>query len=403
MSNRETSFPILPVAAATTLNFVSYLDRVCMSAAAPRMRVEFGLSATELGWVFGVFSLSYAILQAPWGMLSDRLGGRPVVTVAVSGWSVMTAMTAAAIGLRSLIGIRLAFGALEAGLSPAVASIFKQVVPARLRSFSFGVFLSGGRLGGAIAPPVAAALVLWRGWRSAFLLFAVLGLVATVFWASAMRQQSFRKQAVFVNLDWRTLLSTRMLALLVAVFAYTFMWQFYATWFITYLVEDRHLSLQRAAGYASAPFVFGFAGNWAGGYLLDRFAAASGVAKSRSVLGFVSLLSAAVILLVGIHDPLRSRAAWEISVAAGLGDLFLAAAWTSAIDVDPARAGAIAGLMNSSSNFGAMVSPIVIGWAIDRSADWTSVMLLPVAATVLSAVVWPAVNGMGRTQTVSVL
>src|SRR5205814_1302686 len=67
------------VALALLLNVVSYTDRACISVVGPNLRSTFGLSPTELGLVFGSFSLSYALLQAPWGALADRKGSRGIV------------------------------------------------------------------------------------------------------------------------------------------------------------------------------------------------------------------------------------------------------------------------------------------------------------------------------------
>ena len=81
------SLPLATVGMAMAINVVSYLDRVCMSVAGPFISKEFGFTATQLGWVFGIFSLSYAIMQAPWGMLADRFGGSKIVAQAMLGWS----------------------------------------------------------------------------------------------------------------------------------------------------------------------------------------------------------------------------------------------------------------------------------------------------------------------------
>lgn len=109
------NLPITTIGMATAINFVSYLDRVCMSVAGPLITKEFGFTPTQLGWVFGIFSLSYALLQVPWGMVADKFGGRKIVAQAMCGWSLLTAMTATAYNLPSLLAIRFAFGALAGG------------------------------------------------------------------------------------------------------------------------------------------------------------------------------------------------------------------------------------------------------------------------------------------------
>ena len=115
------------VALALAVNMVCYTDRVCISVAAPGMRAEMGLSPTQMGFVFSIFSLSYFLGQTPWGALADRRGARGLVTMAILGWSSFTALTAAAWSYVSLLAIRFTFGGLESALSPSVAQAFRSI------------------------------------------------------------------------------------------------------------------------------------------------------------------------------------------------------------------------------------------------------------------------------------
>ncbi|MBM3773967.1 MAG: MFS transporter, partial [Acidobacteria bacterium] len=167
---------------ALVIDMISYMDRVCISVAAPAMRTEFGFSPTRMGAVFSIFSLSYFLLQAPWGMLADRYGARGIVATAILLWSGFTALTSMAWNYASLLVTRLLFGASEAALSPSIASAYGRWIPVSERSTAFGAFLSGGRIGGAMAPPVAAWILARHGWRAMFLAFAGLGAAWSVVW-----------------------------------------------------------------------------------------------------------------------------------------------------------------------------------------------------------------------------
>jgi MFS family permease len=391
----RNNLPTVTIGLAMAINFVSYLDRVCMSVAGPEIRKEFGFTATQFGWIFGVFSLSYALLQAPWGMLADRFGGRAIVAQAMCGWSALTAMTAAAYNLSSLIVIRFTFGALEAGLAPAVAAIIREAVPNGARSTAFGLFLSAGRLGGAFAPAVTAAIVLRAGWRAPFVIFAGIGVITVFAWLRVVRPCGHQPLTKVRLTIWRTLATLPVAALLLAAFAYTFMWQFYATWFPTYLIERFGYSLSQAGRYASLPFLFGIAGNWIGGYCVDQLSKSLGPRLGRTLLGSAALFISAVALIVGSRDSLPLRSIWELSAAAGLGDIFLSAAWTSSLELGGESAAALSGFMNTASNLGAMFSPVLLGWARERSGSWNFSLTLAACATVLASVVWPVVHSFG--------
>jgi len=80
-------------------------------------------------------------------------------------WSAFTALTGLAWSFASLTAIRFVFGALEAALSPAVATAFRRWIPIDERSAAFGFFLGGGRLGGAITPFATGILLVHFGWK----------------------------------------------------------------------------------------------------------------------------------------------------------------------------------------------------------------------------------------------
>ena len=175
------------------------MDRVCISVAAPAMRDEFGFTATEMGLVFSIFSLAYFLFLTPWGMLADRFGARGIVTLAIFWWSAFTALTGAAWSLVSLLAIRFLFGAVEAALSPSIASAYKRWIPVSERATAFGAFLSGGRIGGAATPPIAAFLVIQYGWRTMFQTFAIVGVVWVGLWYSWFR--NYPKEHAWVNAE----------------------------------------------------------------------------------------------------------------------------------------------------------------------------------------------------------
>src|SRR5262245_55474235 len=167
---------------ALVINMICYTDRVCIAVAGPEMRKAFDFSQVQMGLVFSIFSLSYFVGQTPWGMAADRYGARSLVILAVAGWSAFTILTAYAWNFASLMAIRFTFGALEAALSPSVATAFNRWIPSSERSTAFGAFLGGGRLGGAITPPIAGFILLLYGWRAPFVVFGLVGLLGAVAW-----------------------------------------------------------------------------------------------------------------------------------------------------------------------------------------------------------------------------
>src|SRR5262249_13505392 len=103
------------LAFAFLLAVVTYLDRICISVAAPAIRAELLLSLLQMGVVFSAFTLAYSVFEVPSGWLGDVSGARRVLTRIVLWWSAFTMLTGAARGFRSIVAIRFLFGAGEAG------------------------------------------------------------------------------------------------------------------------------------------------------------------------------------------------------------------------------------------------------------------------------------------------
>lgn len=396
---------------ALVINMVCYTDRVCIAVAGPEMRKAFDFSQSQMGLVYSIFSLSYFIGQTPWGVAADKFGARGIVSMAVAGWSVFTMLTATAWSFVSLMSIRFTFGALEAALSPSIASAFSRWIPSSERSTAFGAYLGGGRLGGAITPPLAGFLLFHFGWRVPFVIFGLIGVLGSLAWFYWFRNRPEEhprmtaeeltrikadiplEKAANVRTPWLQLLSsTRLWCLLATAFGSTFLWQFYITWFPTYLRERRGMSLAETGFYASIPFLLGVGATWVGGILTDWIGRSKGDRAARTIIGLVSLSTAAVLMSAGVWCPQAGLAALLMGCAAGAVDLYLGAAWSSAIDIGGSSGGAVAGLMNAASNCAGFVSPALMGWVLQRSGDWDSVLFLGAATTAVAAVLWLFVN-----------
>jgi sugar phosphate permease len=312
-----------------------------------------------------------------------------------------------------LLVVRFIFGAGEAALSPAIASAFSRWVPVAERSTAFGAFLSGGRIGGAIAPPIAAFILLRHGWRTMFVVFAALGIVWAIVWqwwyrnTPAEHPRINREEldqieagiAVESSQDvetpgpWALLVRSPRLVLLMAVaFGYTVMWQFYITWFPTYLMEARGFTLERASIFSSLPFAFGVAANWVGGLLTDALCRRMPPYRARRIVGFCALISSGAFMLAGIWLPFPATAAFVMAFAAFSGDMMLGPFWSSTVAIGGKAGGTAGGLANAASNCGGFVSPALIGWALDRWHNWNAVLMLTVAANTAAAFLWLAAN-----------
>jgi len=99
------------------LAVITYLDRVCIAVAGPRMQDDLGISPEAWGWVSSIFFISYAAFEIPSGLMGDRIGPRTVLTRIVAWWSVFTSLTGIVASYPWLLFVRFCFGMGEAAVS----------------------------------------------------------------------------------------------------------------------------------------------------------------------------------------------------------------------------------------------------------------------------------------------
>ena len=129
---------------AVTLAILSYIDRVCISQAAPVISKDLGLDKQQMGYIFSSFAVAYALFEIPGGWMGDWMGPRKVLMRIVIWWSVFTAVTGFMWNFTSMAVARFLFGAGEAGCFPNLTKAFSTWLPkvervrARLAGFRRG-------------------------------------------------------------------------------------------------------------------------------------------------------------------------------------------------------------------------------------------------------------------------
>ena len=128
--------------------------------------------------------------------MADRIGPRRVLTRIVAWWSVFTSLTGAVSSFFSLLVVRFAFGAGEAGAYPSSSSAISRWFPVVERGRAHGIVWMASRIGGAISPLLVVPIQIAYGWRMSFYLFGVLGLIWCVLWYLWYRDHPAEKEGV---------------------------------------------------------------------------------------------------------------------------------------------------------------------------------------------------------------
>src|SRR5215475_2539777 len=143
---------------------ITFIDRVCISVAGPRMQEDLGIDPVGWGWVTAMFTLSYGLFEIPTGALGDRIGPRRVLTRVVLWWSVFTSLTGAVTNYYVLLATRFCFGIGEAGAYPNVSSVIARWFPPHKRGRAWGIVWGMSQLGGALSPVLVVPIQSHYGW-----------------------------------------------------------------------------------------------------------------------------------------------------------------------------------------------------------------------------------------------
>jgi ACS family glucarate transporter-like MFS transporter len=395
---------------AFVLAVITYLDRICISAAAPFIMEDLHLTVVQMSLVFGAFTLAYSVFEIPSGWLGDVYGPRLVLTRIAAWWSAFTMLTGSARGFSSLLAIRFLFGAGEAGAFPNIARSFSRWFPLRERGTATGVMFLGSRVGGMLAAPITLLMIRQWGWRLSFVACGSIGLVWAAAWYAWYRDQPREHAEVnaaeiaWIEQDaaidthstrtpWRALLTSRNLYTICAMyFAFGYGLYFYFTWLPTFLIRELHFSLLAGGAFAALPFLLAGAADVAGGRLTDWLAARLGLRAARCGLGFAAFTTCALLVLGSTAAPQPVAKAVLLALALGSADMALSACWAVCLDVGAQHAGVVTGFMNTFGNLGGLVGPIVVGLAVERWHSWTLPFYITSAVYAAGALAWLAIN-----------
>lgn len=390
------------------LTAIAYLDRVCISTAAPAMKGDLGISDVEMGYVFSAFTLAYALLEVPSGWLADRFGARLMLTRIVVWWSAMTAATGLVSGFASLLAVRFLFGVGEAGLFPSMSRAYAHWLPARERGRTFGLALMTAALGGAATQPLVVALLEWIHWRHTFMVFGLVGVVWAAAWYWWFRDDPHAHEGVNAaelriignepatphqRVPWAALLRARNMLALCSMYGFAiYGWYFYITWLPTYLMRARGFALHEVGWLAALPLLSIAAGVLVGGWVSDVLARHWGARVGRRTPGVVGLPLAALAIIAAIATQSPIGAALLLAAAAGLAALGVSPGWAVCLEIGGRHAGVVTGAMNTFGNLGGTLSPIVVGWCLQAWDSWNASLITVAVCYVLAALCWLAID-----------
>jgi MFS transporter, ACS family, hexuronate transporter len=274
---------------------INYIDRQSLSLLAPFLKSQYKWSNSDYANIIIAFRISYSIGQTLFGRVMDRIGTRRGLSLTVGFYSVVSMLSPVAVGLKSFAGIRFLLGAGESGNWPAATKTVSEWFPKQERGLATALFDSGSSIGGAIAPFIILPIYFRWGWRPAFVVPGLLGIVWIILWQRLYQTPELHprlgadERAIIRSdddlalrstspasrsLGWRGLLKLpQTWGTIIAKTSTDPVWFFVTDWFPIYLVA-KGITLQNGLIAVWIPFIAADLGNFFGGgssgYLVKR-------------------------------------------------------------------------------------------------------------------------------------
>lgn len=367
--------------AATTIN---YVDRQILSLLKPVLDQELGWTNEEFGRVNSAFQAAYAIGLLCFGAFIDRVGTKIGYAVSIAAWS-LAALGHAFVGsIRGFYVARVALGLGEGGNFPSAIKAIALWFPKKDRAFATSVMNAGTNMGAILAPALVPLLAVTWGWRSAFVVAGIAGLLWLLLWWPLYSVPEGSKrlspaELAYIRSDvdeagpegarvkWRTLFRYRQAwAFFIAKFLTDPVWWFFLIWLPDYFKKTRGLDIKSSAVHLvtiySIVTVLSIGGGWLTGYLNQRGQSVTAARKTGM------LLFAFTVLPIFFATRASDWAAVVlIGIAGASHQAFSATIYTTVSDMFPKKAVAsVIGVGGMAGSVGGMLFPIFAGKLLDR-------------------------------------
>lgn len=383
------------------LSLVNYMDRVNISITAPVMMPELGWDTGLFGVVFSAFVCGYALFMIPSGLLADTRNAKTLLAWACFGWSLFTFLTP--FGQHAfllMLTLRFFVGVFEATSLPAATVINSRWVPKHELGIAQMISLSGIYAGQMIAYPISTWIIAHFTWRGVFYFNAVAGFLWIALWLvfgadrppaseTARPEAQTAKPVEKPKVPVGALLSTpAVIALTLAYFFWAYGLSMVVAWLPTYLVKARGYTIQQMGIVGMLPVAGGLIGVLGGGALSDyllRRGVRPAAARKGVPATAIAISAPFLAMATAMETPMAAVIAFAVFML--LTTLGLVAFWSIPVEMNTRLAGSIASIMNFGGNFGGFFSPMVAGFLVERTGDWSVPFYTAAGGCLVGAVV----------------
>ncbi|MFC6052196.1 hexuronate transporter [Acinetobacter sp. Ac_877] len=382
---------------------LNYLDRAALSVMAPFVKKDLVLNDAQMGLLFSAFFIGYCVFCFLGGIAADKFGPRKVFASAASVWSVFCGATAVVTSFSQLLFVRVLFGMGEGPMGTTNNKSISNWFPKKEVGRAVGFTNAGQPLGAAIAAPIVGLVGLYYGWRIAFVIIGLLGLVWVVAWLFLFRDKpedhpsvsqeerdlivENRPASIATTDDgveqvqtsiWTYIFSGPVLGIASAFFCFNYIQFFFLSWLPSYLVDYQNLDIKSMSIIGMLPWLGATVGFLGGGIICDFiFKKSNNFLFSRKVIIFVGLVIAAIAVFATAFAQSMWMAVGCITVATIFAYMTPQACWSLLQDIVPAnKIGSAGGFVHLLANLAGILSPALTGFIIQYGGGYHTAFIL---------------------------
>ncbi len=369
---------------------INYVDRLIFGVLKPVLEVEFGWSESDYANIVVAFQGAYAIGLLLVGRLIDRIGARWGLGIAIGVWSLAAAAHAGASSVIQFAMARFALGVGESAGFPGAVKAVSEWFPKRERALATGIFNAGSNVGALLTPILVPILVLAFGWRAAFIVTGLSGLVLMALWFLVYRRPREHPRVTPAELahiesdppgavgkvSWAQALKRREAwAFIVGKFLTDPVWWLFLFWLPDFFGKTYDLNLLTFGPPLVAVYLLADVGSVGGGWLSSRLIHRGwSVNRGRKTAMLVCALCVTPISLAVFADNLIAAVA-VIGLAAAAHQGWSANLFTLVSDTFPRHAVAtVVGMGGFAGAIGGMFIAKVAGWTLEATGSYVPLL-----------------------------
>ncbi len=349
---------------------LNYIDRGSLGIAAPKLKQELGLSATEFGLAISAFAWIYAPAQFAVGWLISRVCVYRLVAVGLFVWAIATTAMGLVSSLAMLVALRIVLGLGEGVAFPAASAIIARHVAPERRGFANAVVNSSLAFGPAIGTLAGGMILATYGWRYVFVIFGLVTFVWLLPWILLSKPHWRAADPVGERVTMTEVMRQPATWLIgIGHFFNTYGFFFLLAWLPLFLVTSRGFTIIEMTTLATTVYIVQGVASLLIGWWSDQLIAGGRdegrVRKAFMALGLAGV--AASILGAGLSTSREALTAWLLFAGVACAPGGAQAYAIAQVYAGKRAAGPFVGAMNGIGNLSGVIGPVVTGLIVDKA------------------------------------